>query len=140
MTRDLNDFINDKRKHDHDLDRELLELGNYTELALRIQRLRTLRGLSQRDLADILNTSQVNIVRWETPGYTSYTVRSLEKLSKALGVALKIDLEKVPAEVRVDRPYKFTSHIERSPSWKVFADTYMIKHAAIIYNPIGEPK
>ncbi|HVQ44709.1 MAG TPA: helix-turn-helix transcriptional regulator [Candidatus Saccharimonadia bacterium] len=114
MTRSLNDFIDDQRREDSDIDRELIELGNYTDLALKIQNLRTSRGLSQRDLAEMIGTGQANINRWETPGYASYTVNSLKKLSRALGVALKIDLEQA-AQIRIDKPYKFLVQIERSP-------------------------
>jgi DNA-binding XRE family transcriptional regulator len=77
VSRSLDDFISDKNKSNPDLRRELSELGNYTELATKIQRLRSTAGMSQRELAEKIGTSQANIVRWETPGYSSYTVRSL---------------------------------------------------------------
>ena len=66
------------------------ETGICAELALQIARLREQKGLSQRDLARRLHTSQQTISRLESPRNGSLSLRTLIKLANALGKELRV--------------------------------------------------
>ena len=61
------------------------EEGVYVELAIQVSRLRTKLGLSQRQLAQRMHTSQQMISRLENPQNDSLSLRTLIKLARALG-------------------------------------------------------
>lgn len=82
MNGSFDKYIDQNFKNDSEVAAEIEQYGAYLDLATRIYELRKKAGLSQRDLAERLQTSQANIARWETPGYVNYTVKSLEKLAK----------------------------------------------------------
>ncbi len=66
------------------------EEGLYAELALQIAHLREQQGLSQRDLAHRLHTSQQTISRLESPRNASLSLRTLVKLAHALGKDVRV--------------------------------------------------
>ncbi len=59
-------------------------------IARDLAKLRMKAGLSQRELADKLHTSQAAISRLERPDYQGYTITTLEKYARAAGAELKI--------------------------------------------------
>jgi ribosome-binding protein aMBF1 (putative translation factor) len=61
------------------------------ELVLQIIRLRQQRGMTQADLAKAIGTRQANVSRLERFD-SNLTLGTLEKVAKALGVSLQIDL------------------------------------------------
>ncbi len=61
------------------------------ELVLQIIKLREKRGMTQADLAKAIGTRQANVSRLERFD-TNLTLGTLEKVAKALGVDLQIDL------------------------------------------------
>lgn len=60
-------------------------------LAMEIRSLREQRGLSQRDLADRLGTTQSAVARLEA-GHISPSLPTLDKVADALGVELVVTL------------------------------------------------
>ena len=66
------------------------EAGLFVELAIQIARLREQQGLSQRDLAHRLHTSQQMISRLESPHNGSLSLRTLVKLAHTLGKEVKV--------------------------------------------------
>jgi len=54
--------------------------------------MRQFKGLTQKQLAEVLGVKQSNISRWEKPGYQGYKVNVLSKLARALGGSLQISL------------------------------------------------
>jgi ribosome-binding protein aMBF1 (putative translation factor) len=61
------------------------------KLAMKIIELREKKGLSQKELAELMGTSQQAISRIESGEYEGFTVKTLEKLAKATGTRVKID-------------------------------------------------
>lgn len=61
-------------------------------LGLQIAGVRKKLGITQKELARRLRTSQGAITRMESGDYTSYTVHSLEKIAFATGAKLDIRL------------------------------------------------
>lgn len=61
------------------------------KLAMKIIKLREKKGLSQQQLAKLMDTSQQAISRIESGEYDGFTLKTLEKLAKATGTQLKIE-------------------------------------------------
>src|ERR1039457_3620428 len=62
------------------------------ELVLQIIKLRQQRGMTQADLAKAIGTRQANVSRLERFD-SNLTLGTLEKVARALGASLRIDLE-----------------------------------------------
>jgi predicted transcriptional regulator len=65
------------------------------DVAIRLLQLRTNAGLSQKQLADRLGTTQSAIARMENRAYTGYSLRMLRRIAHALGHQVQIEF--VPA-------------------------------------------
>ena len=72
----------DFKEHYNQYDKQL-------EIAYQILQLRRKKGISQAQLAKKIGTKQSNIARMEA-GQQNFSVESLEKIAKALGLHLKI--------------------------------------------------
>jgi len=59
--------------------------------AMRIAELRDQKGLSQRELARLMGTSQQAISRIESGKYEGFTLKTLEKIAEATGMRVKIE-------------------------------------------------
>ena len=60
-------------------------------LALKISRLRGKRGLTQKELARLMGTSQQAISRIESGDYEGFSLKTLEKVAEATQTRLKIE-------------------------------------------------
>jgi|SRR5206468_1329793 len=69
------------------------EAGNAWDVALQIAALREQAGLSQKDLARKLKTSQQQISRLESPDYEGHSLRMLRRLAKVLRARVRVVLE-----------------------------------------------
>ena len=87
--RRFREYLNDQLK-DPAVRKAYEEEGVFVELAVEIARLREQKGLSQRELARRLHTSQQTISRLESPHNGSLSLRTLIKLAHALGKELKV--------------------------------------------------
>ena len=61
-----------------------LALGDFLAL------LRVARGMRQEDLAKTLGIEQAHVARYERHDYTSYSLDSLDRILRALGVRLTL--------------------------------------------------
>lgn len=122
MNGSFDKYIDQNFKNDSEVAAEIEQYGAYLDLATRIYELRKKAGLSQRDLAERLQTSQANIARWETPGYVNYTVKSLEKLAKFFGVILEIHLDEPKLTLVEDKNYE-----------TIFAPGYVTNDGIMVY-------
>ena len=66
--------------------------GEAWDVALQIAALREKAGLSQRDLARKLHTSQQNISRLESPSYEGHSLSMLRRVAQVLGVTVRVTL------------------------------------------------
>jgi len=66
-----------------------IRLGN------QISELREKHGWTQADLARKVGTTQSGIARLENPNYRNYSLKTLEKVAKALGARLVVGLEEI---------------------------------------------
>lgn len=60
------------------------------DIAGQVYDLRKKAGLTQKELAELVGTKQSNIARLESADYTSYTWKTLEKITKVLKARLEI--------------------------------------------------
>lgn len=102
-----------KRKHPDEFDEFLaeqmknpkvaaafVEEKEKLDLAIKLVRLRQAAGLSQKDLAERIGTSQSVIARMENPEYTGHSIRMLRRFATALGARLFIDFEPIDWKTR----------------------------------------
>jgi transcriptional regulator with XRE-family HTH domain len=67
--------------------------GEAWDVALQIAALREQAGLSQKDLAKLLKTSQQQISRLESPGYEGHSLSMLRRVASALHAKVRVVFE-----------------------------------------------
>jgi len=72
--------------------------GEAWDVALQIAALRDKAGLSQKDLARKLNTSQQQISRLESPAYEGHSLSMLRRVAHVLNAEVRVVFE--PVQVR----------------------------------------
>src|SRR5258708_6412182 len=66
--------------------------GEAWDVALQLTALREKAGLSQKDLARKLHTSQQNISRLESPSYEGHSLSMLRRVADILGATVRVTL------------------------------------------------
>ena len=98
-----------KTNFDRYLDRQLSDpafvarfkrVGEAWDVALQISALREKAGLSQKDLAKLLGTSQQQISRLESPGYEGHSMSMLRRVANVLHARLRIVFEPEQTKTR----------------------------------------
>ena len=67
--------------------------GEAWDVALQIADLRRKSGLSQKELAELLHTSQQQISRLESPGYEGHSLSMLRRVAHALHARVRVVFE-----------------------------------------------
>jgi len=67
--------------------------GEAWDVALQIAALREQAGLSQKDLAKLLKTSQQQVSRLESPGYEGHSLSTLRRVADALHARVHVVFE-----------------------------------------------
>src|SRR5574337_915856 len=104
-----------KTNFDHYLEKQLQDpafaarferAGEAWDVALQIAALRQQAGLSQKDLAKLLKTSQQQISRLESPGYEGHSLSTLRRVAEALHARVRVVFEPVAvgSKMRVAEP------------------------------------
>lgn len=81
-------------KKSKDISGEIADAELYAEIASSLYRLRKDAGLFQKQLAEELGVQQSNISRYETPGYSGYTIKLLRKYVRKLNADLEVKITK----------------------------------------------
>ena len=66
--------------------------GQAWEVALQIAALRERAGLSQKELARKLHTSQQNVSRLESPSYEGHSLTMLRRVAEVLGATVRVTI------------------------------------------------
>ncbi|MEW5975497.1 MAG: helix-turn-helix domain-containing protein [Acidobacteriota bacterium] len=74
------------------------------DVALQLAALRQKAGLSQKELARKLRTSQQQISRLESPGYEGHSLSMLRRAAEALGATVRVSLVPLGQGKRVAEP------------------------------------
>ena len=87
---DLDRTIEKALKRDPTLAEGFEKADRAWDIAFQVYDLRKKAGLTQKQLADLVDTKQSNIARLESADYTAYTFKTLGKITKALKARLEI--------------------------------------------------
>src|SRR5438309_9421816 len=93
------DVFLEEQLRDPDFAERFKRAGEAWEVALQIAALRERAGLSQRDLARKLKTSQQNISRLESPSYEGHSLTMLRRVAHVLKARVRVILEPESASV-----------------------------------------
>lgn len=106
---DFNQYLQDELKQNRTLRKDFDLISHEIDIAIQIYRLRKSRNMTQEQLATKLGVKQSNIARWESPGYSSYTVSNLGKLASALKAKFNFSL--TPQEALKPKPNFLTNAV-----------------------------
>jgi transcriptional regulator with XRE-family HTH domain len=90
------DYYLEKQMEDPAFVERFEKAGEAWDVALQIAALRQQAGLSQKELAHRLKTSQQQISRLESPGYEGHSLSMLRRVAKALSAKVRVVLEPEP--------------------------------------------
>jgi len=99
MTTNFNRYL-DKQLRETTFAERFKQAGEAWDVAVQIAALRQQAGLSQKDLAKLLKTSQQHISRIESPGYEGHSLSMLRRVADALNAHVRIVIE--PDERRTE--------------------------------------
>src|SRR3977135_1414557 len=75
--------------------------GEAWDVALQLTALREKAGLSQKELARKLKTSQQQISRLESPSYEGHSLSMLRRIARALDAQVRVEFEPLPSKARI---------------------------------------
>jgi transcriptional regulator with XRE-family HTH domain len=109
----------EEQMQDPDFAQRFKQAGEAWDVALQIAALREKAGLSQRDLARKLKTSQQQISRLESPSYEGHSLSMLRRVARALSARVRVVLEpedEAPAGRLAESPvpYRVKRHSAKS--------------------------
>ena len=86
------DLFLEEQLRDPDFAERFKRAGEAWDVALQISALREKAGLSQKDLARKLKTSQQQISRLESPSYEGHSLSMLRRVANVLGATVHVTL------------------------------------------------
>ena len=86
------DLFLEEQLKDPDFAGRFERAGEAWDVALQLTALREKAGLSQKDLARKLHTSQQQISRLESPSYEGHSLSMLRRVAEVLGVTVRVTL------------------------------------------------
>src|SRR6266704_3039477 len=87
------DIFLEEQLRDPDFAERFKRAGEAWDVALQIAALREKAGLSQRDVARKLKTSQQQISRLESPSYEGHSLSMLRRVARVLNARVRVVLE-----------------------------------------------
>ncbi len=93
----------DEQMRDAEFAARFESAGEAWDVALQLAALRQKAGLSQKELARRLKTSQQQISRLESPGYEGHSLANLRRVAGALNARVRVTFEAKPRTKRTSR-------------------------------------
>ena len=93
MRRTNFDVFLEEQLRDPDFAERFRRAGDAWDVALQIAALREKAGLTQKELARKLKTSQQQISRLESPSYEGHSLSMLRRVASALGASVRVTFE-----------------------------------------------
>jgi transcriptional regulator with XRE-family HTH domain len=87
------DIFLEEQLRDPDFEERFKRAGEGWDVALQIAALREKAGLTQKDLARKLKTSQQNISRLESPSYEGHSLSLLRRVARVLNANVRVIFE-----------------------------------------------
>jgi ribosome-binding protein aMBF1 (putative translation factor) len=100
-TSDALKIIDDLTENDPELEDLVREASLNAVVAQLIYEARTLRGLTQKELADRIGTKQSAIARLEDADYDGHSLSMLQKIAGALNQKVEIKFSEIELETSV---------------------------------------
>ena len=91
------DFLNEELK-DEELAKDYYKELEKARIALEITHFREKKGITQKELAKMINTTQSVIARLENPEYKKYSLTTLRKVAEALKLELIVSFKEKGVE------------------------------------------
>jgi DNA-binding XRE family transcriptional regulator len=88
--------------------------GQAWDVAMQLAALRTESGLSQKELASRLGTSQQQISRLESPGYEGHSLSMIRRVADALGATVRVRIEKKRRSIKHAVAEKDAEYLNKS--------------------------
>ncbi|MBN2061671.1 MAG: helix-turn-helix transcriptional regulator [Deltaproteobacteria bacterium] len=79
---------------DPDFAMRFKKAGEAWDIALQLAALRKEYGLSQKELAKLVGTSQQQISRLESPSYEGHSLSMLRRVSEVLGATIQVQIKR----------------------------------------------
>ncbi len=89
MKTNFDTYLNEQLK-DPAFAKRFKQAGEAWDVALQLTHLREQAGLSQKDLARKLHTSQQQISRLESPSYEGHSLSMLRRVAEVFGVTVRV--------------------------------------------------
>lgn len=92
---------------DADFAEKFREAGKAWDIALKLASLRKASGLSQKELARRVGTSQQQISRLESPAYEGHSLSMLRRVAEVLGARIHLEIQpKKPGKLPIVAEHK----------------------------------
>jgi transcriptional regulator with XRE-family HTH domain len=88
------DLYLEEELKDADFAERFKRAGEAWDVALQLAALRKESGLSQKELAKRVGTSQQQISRLESPSYEGHSLSMLRRVAEVLGATIHVEIEK----------------------------------------------
>lgn len=98
-----------RKRADARFDAEFAAADQAWDIALQLAALRQARGLTQKQVAELLDTKQQAIARLEDPAYTGHSLTMVRRYVEVLGASLRINI--VPASNAADNSSAWQSDV-----------------------------
>jgi transcriptional regulator with XRE-family HTH domain len=85
-------YLEDQLKHP-DFAERFEKAGEAWDVALKLASLRKASGLSQKELAKQVGTSQQQISRLESPSYEGHSLSMLRRVAEVLGASVHVEIQ-----------------------------------------------
>src|SRR6266852_3934394 len=86
------DLFLEEQLRDPEFAERFKQAGEAWDVALQLAALREKAGLSQKELARKLKTSQQNISRLESPAYEGHSLSMLRRVAHVLGATIRVTI------------------------------------------------
>jgi transcriptional regulator with XRE-family HTH domain len=87
------DIYLEEQLKDPDFERRFRKAGEAWDVALKLASLRKASGLSQKELAKRVGTSQQQISRLESPAYEGHSLSMLRRVAEVLGASVHVEIK-----------------------------------------------
>jgi len=91
----------EEQLRDKDFAERFRKAGEAWDVALRLSALRKESGLSQKELARRVGTTQQQISRLESPSYEGHSLSMLRRIATVLGATVHIELQRAGKQDRM---------------------------------------
>ncbi len=110
------DLYLEEQLKDPDFAERFKKAGEAWDVAIKLASLRKASGLSQKELAKRIGTSQQQISRLESPSYEGHSLSMLRRVADVLGASIHIEIqrkkpERLPIVAERETVYKVKKRI-----------------------------